>query len=58
MDVDEKTVFYRYNKANKDIESWYKVKIYNSNIEIYVSVDGMKYLTINISNGFVIILFK
>ena len=29
IDVDEKIVFYRHNKANKDIESWYKIKICN-----------------------------
>ncbi|MBD5534259.1 MAG: hypothetical protein HDQ99_01035 [Lachnospiraceae bacterium] len=39
IDVDKKVVFYRSNKENQDIESWYKVKICNSNIEIYVSAD-------------------
>lgn len=48
IDVDEKIVFYRSNKENKDIESWYKVKICNSNIEIYVSVDGIKWKLLHI----------
>lgn len=43
VDIDGKEVFYRSNKENKDIESWYKVKIYNSEIEIYASVDGVKW---------------
>lgn len=48
IDVDEKIVFYRHNKANKDIESWYKIKICNSDIEIYVSSDGMKWELLHI----------
>lgn len=48
IDVDEKEVFYRSNKENHDIESWYKVKICNTNIEIYVSVDGTEWELLHI----------
>lgn len=43
IDVDEKIVFYRSNEENKDIESWYKVKRKNANVEIYVSTDGISW---------------
>ncbi len=43
IDVDEKVVFYRSNEENRDIESWYKVKRKNANVEIYVSTDGISW---------------
>lgn len=41
IDVDEKIVFYRSNKENKEIKNWYKVKRKNASIEIYVSANGI-----------------
>lgn len=43
IDADDKMVYYRENKENKNIEGWYKVKFCNSDIEIYESSDGIKW---------------
>lgn len=41
-------VFCRYNNENKVIKSWYKVKISNSNIEVYVSDEGITWEILHI----------
>lgn len=43
IDADGKMAYYRENKENKDIEGWYKVKLCNSDIEIYESSNGIKW---------------
>ena len=48
IDANDKMIYYRENKENKDIEGWYKIKLCNADIEIYESSDSIKWELLHI----------